>query len=378
MIQLDKQTTPIINEKGETIGWNTQAVLLPNHFFLDPGIVCDWVNNTCTLDGNVYYLDKSVMKSSSEAGIPSEEEWLNTYGNRIQYEYYDFVDMSGNPSGNQNNIYRSKYIDNRDRIKYIIEYIWDINDNCLSMISIAPDGAEAEQEKVIVVLTKYGFQGKKTVMKCVKGDTMYIAKEQSTPNERFEGWMLNGELLPTNENGAAIIVMNDNYEINAHYIKTFTIIWMDQKRQVGMMVIDDGAVVNPYDISCQDTAEKYFDGWYYKGERQPEAVVIQENTTFTSQYLPWLLASIDRRDGETTPAIKFRKGESLTFDTLNAIIPEGTSKEIDGQIFTLEGWYYGDQRFGEDMPELVVEDNVTVWAHWINPDEPPTNEEGGE
>ncbi len=363
MIQLDKQTTPITDEKGEITGWNTQAVLLPNHFFLDPGLTFDWVNNTCTLDGNVYYLDKSLMKNSTAATIPSESEWLDTYGNRIEHELYDFVDMEGNPSGNFDNYYRTKYIDNRGRTKYIIEYTYDDRDNCLTQTSIAPEGAEADQEKIYVTLTKYGYANKKTVVKCVKGDTMLVAALPTYPNARFAGWKLNGVVLPTNEKGAYIVVMNESCEINAYYIYTYIVYLVDRGTLVYQYGVEETSPVLPT-YTVKDSEEDYFDGWLYNGEKLTEPVYIEKNTTFTAIRKPWLRMRISSTDGDSYPDTKFKEGGLLTYAMLDYIIPSGSQKQQGGATITFDGWYLEGSRITEDF-SLEVSADFDITAKWI-------------
>lgn len=145
MIQLDKRIAASMAPTGTVTAWKTQAVLLPNHFFLNPTIRYDWDANTCELNNSTYYLDKVLDKQDTLIAIPSEAEWLNTYGNTIKHTYYEGM-SSGNPSGNTRNIKRSSYIDSLERTKYIFEYTWDVNDNCVSQKSLAPTGAESQAD----------------------------------------------------------------------------------------------------------------------------------------------------------------------------------------------------------------------------------------
>lgn len=142
MITLYQQTDEIFDIAGNSVGFETQAVLLPDTFFLDPELVYDWDANTVSKDSKVYYLDK--LSTNQDLSIPSVNEWLSTYGNDIKQVFYNGLteEFADNPSGNSENIKRRVYLSN-NIAKYILEYKYDSQDRCTKISSIAPKGAVA-------------------------------------------------------------------------------------------------------------------------------------------------------------------------------------------------------------------------------------------
>ncbi len=364
MIQLDKQLEPDKDPAGNIIGYKTQAVLLPNSFFLNPNIRIDWANNTCSVDDSTYYLDKSVMKTSSSLSIPSKQEWLNTYGNYILTELYDFRDDTNNPSGNYDNIYRQKYIDNKGRVKYIFEYQWDVNDNNTLIRSLAPDGAEAQAEKELVLL-KY-FNGGLMIKteQCVKGSVVTVKALDNEGKKQFAYWSHKGTILPKNPEGTAyIITMNDNEEISAVWNIYHKLTLLDNGAAISTEDHIEGSSVDLPILADRDNA--YFLGWKLAtGNFQNSPVLITDEITLYSAYHDWVRIDLISTDGQTLNYHdgKVKEGDVITLNELNALIavPE---YEKDDMRYTFEGWFVGDMPITEDV--VVENAPIELTAKWI-------------
>lgn len=362
MIQLDKQLGAHTDPAGN-VSYNTQAVLLPNTFFLNPSLKIDWDANTCTVDDAVYYLDKSVLKSSAQASIPSKTEWLNNYGNSIVTEFYDFRDDGKNPSNNHDNIYRQKYIDSKDRIKYIFEYAWDSADNNVSIRSLAPEGAEAQKEKVLVLL-KY-FNGNLIINteKIEKGTTTYIKPLPDEGKKKFTCWQNKGMGLPRNEEGNFIIVMDEDKDVVAVWNIYHKLTLFDNDTVVSSEDhIENSSVDLPI---LADHTDAYFVGWRLAtGNFQNSPLLITDDITLYSAYHDWVTVDLISTDGQTLNYHdgKVKEGEVISLNELNALIavPE---YEKDDMRYTFEGWFVGDMSVTAD---IVVENApIELTARWI-------------
>ncbi len=363
MIQLDKQLSVETDITGQVV-YKTQAVLLPNSFFLNPNIKMDWVNNTCELDGDIYYLDKSALKTSTQSAIPSKEEWMNTYGNYIKTELYDFIDNKNNPSNNHQNIYRMKYFDSKDMLKYIIEYAWDQNDNNVSIRSLAPEGAEAQKEKVFVVLRLFNGDLMISTEKYEKGSVAFIKSLSTTEkNKTFYGWMHKGNPLPINAEGVSEIVMNDNEEISAIWLTIYTLKLIDNEQTISTETYAEDTVVQL--PSLDDTDANYFVGWKAEGEHESvRTISMIEDTTLYSVYLPWISIEITSTDGQTLSYHngKVRLNEVITLDDLNALLLVQEYNQ-DGNTYTFEGWYIGDIKIEDDVT-IENDELIEITAKW--------------
>ena len=288
MIQLDKQVSPVYGEDGKITGWRTQAVLLPNHFFLNPNITYDWIKNTCTLDDTTYYLDKVLDKASTLVAIPSEGEWMNTYGNNILHEYYKGA-TANNPTGNVNNVYRSTYVDSRGRTKYIFEYAYDGNDNCISQKSVAPTGADSRHDIVYVTASMYSHQQLVKQINFESGITAEIPQLQSTDEEIFGGWMKDGQILPV-VSSMSIFVIRESCDLVAVWYRRTTLRLYDGERLVEERRYDERDVYVPDQI-LPDTDTKAFGGWARDGEKVSGEIPMTEDVVLTAIW-------IDKEEGE--------------------------------------------------------------------------------
>ena len=376
MIQLDKQEDVRKDASGKIIGYDTQTVLLPNHFFLNPGIVCDWDANTCTVDDSVYYLDKTQLKSSTTAAIPSADEWMNTYGNKIFYDFYDFKDSTNNPSGNPQNIFRARYVDSLNRIKYIFEYSWDENDNCKSKISVAPEGAEAQHEKTIYELKKYdgGIQiGERE--RYVKGNTALIAFLDDRDGKRFAGWLFEGRLLPVSEDNprVSILVMNDNYEISASWIEVKTVKFYKHPQELCYTIMEEQGFSVTLPGSDFDSDTEYFDGWVDSKTQQKvgnagDKYQIVDNADLYADWKSWINVNVDSEDGQTLNYGKLKFGDTLVFNQLDSLIPiKEYHDEEKARTCTFSGWYQvieggSEVEITEDI-ENIMQD-INILAKW--------------
>lgn len=381
MIQLDKQTTPQTDSAGNIIGYNSQAVLLPNNFFLTPGIKFDWDNNTCELDGEIYYLDKNVLKSSTTSAIPTKQDWLNTYGNRIEYEYYDFHDSASNPSGNPKNVYRALYIDSQERLKYIFEYTWDAADNIKTTISYAPAGAEAQHDKIIVLLVQINKDEKK-IQKWIQNDTAIIGKLTDTSEQKFVGWLYDGSLLPTNEAGASVIVMDDNKEVNAKWLNYTYLSLFNNDTLIDRVQFTEDQSANIDNYVLENTETHFFRGWQNVDGNMVAGLV--EMTESLSIYAIWKLkinVQFDCGQGYVAEPLILPEGDVISLDGIaehtNLVIGYTIQDPETEKTLKLESWSVNDVVITEDGYTIGTED-ITITANWVevsdeNPDDNPEN-----
>ena len=278
MIQLDRRLYPLYKDH-EIIGYKTQSSLLPNHFFLNPRIVCDWKENTATLDGITYYLDKMLDSENIIVGIPSEAEWLDTYGNDIQHDYYKGV-TSNNPSGNTKNVYRSHYIDSVGREKYILEYWWDENDNCIRQRSIAPSGTEAEVVVQMVTVTYYNEGKVLYTFQYEKGTRTSMRGLPHTSEKAFVGWRSSlGDIVYLDEKYGVMYLQTFNENVE------FAPVW---KKYTYLRYYDNGVMMKEVksredyteniSYTLEDTETHYFDGWAKDGIKVGDTLDMTENT----------------------------------------------------------------------------------------------------
>lgn len=150
MYTLYKQTTPIKDNDGNIVGYNTIPVQVADDFFILYGLKFDWKNKTVSRKGDTYYLD--TLTSDDMQKIPSPEEWLATYGNTIKTIYYaEGEDLVNNPSDNPRNIKQRIYYNSQRIKKYDIRYSWDINDNISMESSVAPNKEGAINYKLTIL-----------------------------------------------------------------------------------------------------------------------------------------------------------------------------------------------------------------------------------
>jgi len=142
MITLYQQTEEIFDIAGNSVGFETQAVLQPDTFFLNPDLVFDWDANTVSVDEKTYYLDK--LSTNQDSSIPTVNEWLSTYGNDVKQIFYNGLteEFGDNPTGDIENIKKRIYTAH-NIAKYILEYKYDDKNRCTQISSIAPKGAVA-------------------------------------------------------------------------------------------------------------------------------------------------------------------------------------------------------------------------------------------
>ncbi len=376
MIQLDKQGTPITDvATGQIVGYNTQAVLKPNFFFLDPNIVFDWDKNTCELDGEVYYLDKSTLQSSSSRSIPTIEEWKSIYGNSISYDYYTFIDNKNNPSGNQKNIYRARYFDSKQRIKYILEYSWDKNDQCATIKSLAPEGAEGQVEKEIKILRRKSEDIWLEPLSCVQGDTITLAKlpDQEIAKKQFQEWLFaNGTPLPYNENDVQYIVMDTDYDIQAFWSQDITLNIHDRYQIIDSITKKFGESLS--EIVLEDTETEYFNGFFYNTGEKVVFPILAQNTDIDiySEYLEWLhveITSQDLQNFELPNSGKIKQGDTLKLETLNELlngITEYQDSDNPSKTWTFEGWFIQDDEASTEITSDIVDIkyDINILAKW--------------
>lgn len=280
MIQLDKRIAGYTDPGGHVYSWKTQAVLLPNHFFLNPTITYDWKENTCELNKSTYYLDKVLDKASTLVAIPSEAEWLNTYGNDIKYEYYKGV-AQDNPSGNTKNLRRATYVDSMERTKYIFEYAWDENDNCVSQKSLAPAGAEAQQDIVNYIVREYSNGQLKQERTVQEGMTIFLG---SWPNPDADKYYFNGwdggdddvRLVNYYTTWVWAVTVKRHYNLAARWMLLGQVhivgengeVYKDLRLKQGEGI----SLASLYDIISADTER--FLGWYMAGIKMEEDFVV--------------------------------------------------------------------------------------------------------
>lgn len=375
MIQLDKQLGERTSPSGE-VTYDTQAVLLPNHFFLNPNITCDWTANTCTIDKGTenaatYYIDKTLLKSSSTAAIPTPDEWMNEYGNKITYSYYDFYDIENNPSGNTQNIRQINYIDSLGRTKYSFVYTWDVNDNCVSKTSYAPDGQEVIIDETIYNLKVVSFGV--TENRRVKKDSKFYPGIPTKEGYIFKRWLYNGSPLEVDENNMPyIIVSEEGMEILAVWAEEITLTLYSHGD-----VIETRSVEKPLDgegqtnvAALDDEQNRYFDGWLLGEEkvisRDGGTLLMSEDTELIADWKNFLVVTIESEYNKNKETLQAKLGDTVTPTILNQALTS-TTAEVGETTYMLQGWYDGAIEEQKLIPQtgITIEADFTAVANWV-------------
>lgn len=220
MYTLYKQTTPIKDNDGNIVGYNTIPVQVADDFFILYGLKFDWKNKTVSRKGDTYYLD--TLTSDDMQKIPSPEEWLATYGNRIKTIYYaEGEDLVNNPSDNPRNIKQRVYYNSQGIKKYDIRYSWDINDNITAESSIAPNKEGAVNYKLTIINADPNVEGSVLEMMYPEDTIISVSELKRELQSHITTWYIEG--FKRNGKNLSDFSITENMEISANWYPKYII-----------------------------------------------------------------------------------------------------------------------------------------------------------